>query len=83
MDMVNTFHKDYVIKQYEACRDSEIAKYENMIKEKDCLLMPGSVVNDCCLIMKKTPYLKDYKLVFDLDENSPHDAPVIARIAHK
>lgn len=82
MDMQNTFHKDYVVKQYERCRTIELEKYENMLGNKaQILLDQGTVVNDCSLILNK-PYLRGYKLIFDVPEKVD-EIPVIARLSHE
>ena len=87
IDLVNTFHKDYIIKEYEKLVKDEIDKYEGMLKQGQRfgnqnyqILQPGTVVNDGTLVCAKA-YLQDYQLQFDPDV-SERDKPIIAKITH-
>ena len=63
MDMSNTFHKDYIVKQYERLVREEQDKYSGMIEKAKKLrdndhqrLKPGTLVNEV-LFVHSRPYL--------------------------
>jgi hypothetical protein len=77
IDLINTYHKDFIVKQYEALIEDEIEKYESILNKPERLQTPlpiGTVINDGCLLIPKS-YLGDYFLSFD-----PEDPPIIAKI---
>jgi hypothetical protein len=67
VDLVNTYHKDYIVKEYEKLVKEEVQLYEDMISKVTRVqeaLPVGSVVNDCAMIMTKG-HLDDFVLTFD------------------
>ena len=84
----NVNQKDFVAKVYEELVMRETDRIKYMVKEAEKEEIPGiqnnlvrhaTVINDGTMMIRK-PYLSEYKLVFNTQNN---ELPVIAVLSHE
>jgi len=91
MNGLVTFHKDYIIKQYERLAKEETTRLKSMIEREEKfqggeplnrnVLPIGTFVNACALVSPRS-YLSDYMLTFD-PSDPENEKALIATITQR